>query len=328
MNITFYELTAKDKKWVKAHYPKMKALFNDKHLALSNLPKPDTEVISIHTGCTVTEALLKKMPNLKLIITRTAGVDHIDLTACRRAKVVVANCPGMNAVAVAEFVFGLILDFYRQISESLVIGKRLDFHASDFVGTELAGKTVGIVGTGAIGAHVAQIAKGFGMNVIGFDFHKNQSLVRKLGLQYVSLKALFQKADVISLHIPATPMTQKIINRALLSQVKKQAVLVNTARGSIVDSEALLKTLKAKKMAGYLTDVMDHELELKNGVSSSSSKADRKIITAQKELAKMPNVYITPHMAYASSEASDRILKFSLDTIDKFSKGKKIQSVI
>lgn len=326
MNTTFYELTSDEKTWVKKKYPKLKSNFSNSHVSLKNLPSSNTEIISIHTSCVITEQLLQKMPNLKLIVTRTAGVDHIDLAACRSRKISVVNSPGLNAIAVAEFVYGLLLSFYRQIPNSLQIGKKLDFHSTDFIGTELAGKTIGIVGTGAIGAHVAQIANGFGMEIVAFDFKKNQSLVKKYGLKYISLKSVFERSDVITLHIPATPMTTKIINRVLMAQTKKHPVLINTARGSIVDSEALLKALKNNQLAGYLTDVFDHELDMTS--RKQMSNAEKKVIAAEKILAKLPNVFITPHMAYASSEASERILAHSLEVIDLFGKGKKIDSVV
>ncbi len=326
MNTTYYELPAQDKNWIKKHYPKLAGKFLSGSVSPKNMPSANTEALSIHTGCIITEQVLQQLPNLKLIVTRTVGVDHIDLAACRRAKVTVVNSPGLNAIAVAEFVFGLLLSFCRQIPGSLEIGKRMDFQATDFIGTELAGKTMGIVGTGAIGAHVAQIAKGFGMDVIGFDFKKNPSLVRKVGLRYVNMKSLFARADVITLHVPATPMTQKMVNRTLLSQAKPSTVLINTARGSIVDSEALLKALKSKKLAGYLTDVLDHELEMHT--SKHQSAQNKKLKAVQKELARLVNVFITPHMAYASKEANDRILAHSMDVIDKFSKGKKVPAII
>ena len=327
MQTTFYELTNEEKQWVKKHYPHLKSTFSNKPLSAKNVPSLGTEVVSIHTSCPVAEAVLQKMPSVKLIVTRTTGVDHIDLAACRSRKITVVNCPGLNATAVAEFVFGLLLDFYRQIPDSLTIGKRLDFRSSDFVGMELAGKTIGIVGTGAIGAHVAQIAHGFGMQIVGFDFKKNQTLVKKYGLKYMNMKAIFERSDIISLHIPATPMTAKIINRTLMAQAKKRPVLINTARGSIVDSEALLKALKNKQLSGYLTDVFDHELEIISHNQKTSPQVKR-IIAAEKAMAKMPNVFITPHMAYASKEASARILAHSLEIIDMFGKGKRIQSVI
>lgn len=327
MNTTFYELTAPEKQWVKRKYPKLNSKFLSGSLSVKNLPSASTEILSIHTADIVNEKVLQKLPSLKLIVSRTAGLDHIDLAACRSRKISVVNCPGLNATAVAEFVFGLLLNFYRQIPASLEIGKHLDFRASDFIGTELAGKTIGIIGTGAIGAHVAQIAKGFGMEILGFDFKKNQSLVKKLGMRYVSMKSVFERSDVISLHIPATPMTQKIINRTLMAQAKKQPVLINTARGSIVDSEALLKALQTGRLSGYLTDVFDHELDLKSG-GTAMPKEIKKLMATQKAIAKMPNVFITPHMAYASQEASARILAHSLEVIDLFSRGKKVQSVV
>lgn len=327
MKITFFELSPAEKQWVKKQYPKLSAVFQKGHIALDNLPKPDTEIISIHTGCIISTELLAKLPNLKLIVTRTAGLDHIDLTTCKQKGIVVANCPGLNAIAVAEFVFALYLNFIRQIPTSLEAGKRLDFEGADYVGTEIFGKTIGVIGTGAIGANVARIAKGFGMNILGFDYKKNQQLSRKYGLRYLGLKQLFQKSDIITLHVPATPMTEKMLNRTLLSYAKPGAVIINTARGSIVEPTALIQALKKGKLKGYLADVLDHELQMHRHGGKMNHKLAT-MVKAQRELVKLPNVYITPHMAYASQEASQRILEHSLDNIVKFSRGKKISCVI
>lgn len=327
MKIAFYQLSKSETDWVKSKYPRLKSEFFKNHFALDNLPADGTEIISIHTGCTVSTPELEKMPNLRLIVTRTAGVDHIDLAACKRAGVMVANCPGLNATAVAEFVFSLMLNFIRQVPSSLAAGKRLDFETEDYIGTELYGKTMGIIGTGAIGSHVAQIAKGFGMNLVGFDYKKNAKLTKSTGLKYLSVKQVLQKSDFVTLHIPATPLTEHMFNRSLLSYAKPSTVIINTARGSIVDPRALIQSLKSKKLGGYLADVLDHEMQVHQHGRLPAAKLAA-LVKAQRELVKLPNVMITPHVAYASRESSQRILSHSLEIINKFTQKKKISTVI
>jgi D-lactate dehydrogenase len=327
MNTTFYGLTARQKIWVKQAAPKLGARFKAGSVAIDNLPSSATEILSIHTESHITPAVLANLPNLKLIITRTAGVDHIDLAACRRAKVAVANCAGLNATAVAEFAMGLLLSYLRRLPTALEQGRRLQFGSDQMTGLELAGKTLGVVGTGAIGSNLARIAKGFGMEVVGFDTHKNFSLVKQAGLRYIGLKQLFQRSDIISLHIPGTPLTERIINRTLLSQVKSGAVLLNTARGSIVDAKAVIKALDSGRLQAYLTDVLDKEQYLRHQPRELSPKA-RAVLKLQRELVSHPKVWVTPHVAHDTAEASQQILAHTLSLIELFGKGKKISTII
>jgi D-lactate dehydrogenase len=325
MNTTFYELTAPEKQWVKRKYPKLNSKFLSGSLSVKNLPSASIEILSIHTADIVNEKVLQKLPNLKLIVSRTAGLDHIDLAACRSRKISVVNCPGLNATAVAEFVFGLLLNFYRQIPASLEIGKHLDFRASDFIGTELAGKTIGIIGTGAIGAHVAQIAKGFGMNLIGFDAFKNQDLAKETGLKYVTLMQLVKQSDIMTLHVPAIPSTNKMISAKLLAGFKTGSLLVNASRGAVVDTAAVIKALQSGKLSGFVADVLEVEASPKN--VSKFTPSQKKMWALQKKLANLPNVLLTPHTAHATVESDERLFTHTFETILAFQKGKKISCV-
>lgn len=326
MVVSFYGLTKAQKLWLKQRYPRLVFQAYAGVMTLDNLPSPKTEILSVPSDCHINSLILKQLPNLKLIITRTAGLDHIDLAACHRAKVSVANNPGLNAIAVAEFTMGLVSNYFRQIPDCIAIGGQLKFN-DNLIGRELFGKTIGIVGTGAIGSHVARIAKGFGMELLGYDAKKNLKAVKQLGLRYLGLKQLVQKADVITLHVPATPLTEQMINRTLLTQVKPGAVLVNTARGSVIDVKAVLAALDKGRLGAYLADVVQNEHQLRTHPRRLSPR-DRLVMKLQQQLAKHPKVWLTPHVAHATQESSERILANTAQLIEDFSRGKKIPVVL
>lgn len=327
--IVFYNVSPKEREQIKKFHHPLKADYHTKKLTLNNLPSPETEIISIHVDCKITKEIFDKLPNLKLLVTRTAGSDHIDIKAATKAGVKVANCPGLNAVSVAEFAIGLILNWHRNFGIALQAGKGLHFLGDDVFGRELKGRTLGIVGTGAIGSQVARIAKGFGMNLLGFDAFKNKDLVKETGLKYVSLAQLVKQSDVVTFHVPALPSTNKMVSAKLLAGFKDGALLVNTARGAIVDTAAVLKALhgskSGKKLGGYAADVL--ELESDPKYASRFNPAQKKIWAVQKKLANLPNVLLTPHTAHATVDSDQRIFMHTFETISGFLKGKKISTL-
>ena len=327
MQTTFFGLSKAQKIWLKANFAGLKVRFQTGSLSIDNLPPQGTEIISIHSDSPVTQEILKRLPKLKLIVTRTAGVDHIDLAACHRLNVAVANNAGLNSIAVAEFTFGMLLTYQRHINKGLTVGRQLKFNDESLIGTELFGKTIGIVGTGAIGSHVARIAKGFGMEILGYDTKKNLSNAQRLGMKYLGLKQLVQKADIITLHIPATPLTEQLFNRTLLSHVKPGAVLVNMARGSGGEPKAVLHVLDKGLLSAYLADVVQNEYQFRSGAIHLSTK-DRLILKFQRQLAKHPNTFLTPHIAHATEESSERILRNTAKMIQQFERGKKITVIL
>lgn len=326
MKVVYYGLTSKQKLWLKTNKPKYEWRAMSGVLTLRNLPAPSTEIISIHTDSRINSQVLEHLPKLKLIVTRTAGVDHIDLAACHRHKVAVVNSAGLNSASVAEFTFALLLSYLRNIPQALSDGKKLRTGSEKLSGVELSGKTLGIVGTGAIGLKVAQIGSGFGMNLIGYDAKRNLKAAKKLGLTYLGLKQLLQRSDVISVHVPATPLTEHMFNRALLSQVKAGGILINTARGSVVEPKAVSWALDSKKLSAYLTDVLDKEYQIYT--HGKASPKDRLIIQWQRQLLKNPKVFATPHVAHYTKESELRILEHTTEVISRFIAGKKITAII
>lgn len=223
--------------------------------------------------------------NLKMLSVAFTGVDHIALTACREKNIMVCNAAGYSTNAVAELVFGLAISLIRNIipCDSRC---RSSQTKDGLIGTELYGKTFGIIGTGSIGSRVAQIAKAFGCRVIAYSRTEKQELVQA-GVQFMSLDELLAEADFVSLHVPLTETTKGLINAEKLQLMKRSAVLLNTARGSVVDSKALADALNKGVIAGAGIDVFDIEPPL---------SADEPLCSAK-------NTVVTPHVAFASKEA-------------------------
>lgn len=223
--------------------------------------------------------------NLKMLSVAFTGVDHIALTACREKNIMVCNAAGYSTNAVAELVFGLAISLIRNIipCDSRC---RSSQTKDGLIGTELYGKTFGIIGTGSIGSRVAQIAKAFGCRVIAYSRTEKKELVQA-GVQFMSLDELLAEADFVSLHVPLTETTKGLINAEKLQLMKRSAVLLNTARGPVVDSKALVDALNTGVIAGAGIDVFDIEPPL----------------SADEPLCNAKNTVVTPHVAFASKEA-------------------------
>jgi D-lactate dehydrogenase len=284
----------------------------------------EAEVISIFVTDNVTREIIDSMPKLKLIATRSTGFDHIDLEAAREKGIVVTNVPRYGEQTVAEFTFALLLALSRKIipARASILEGNVDM--AELVGFDLQGKTIGIVGTGRIGQHAITIAKGFGMHVIAYDLYPNQKAGDDLGFTYVTLKELAEQSDIISLHAPATTETHHLVDSAFLASVKSRAVLVNTARGELVDTTALVQALSANKLAGVALDVLEHEELLRIKASDIHEKISPDLAQAIVDIAalkSMENAILTPHVAFNTHEAVDRIRQTTVQNIIDFYKG-------
>lgn len=300
--ISFLEVEPEDESIVREHYPdafvSSSALEEDDNLKACE----DTEVLScmIYSKCNAEN--LAKMPNLKLLCTRSVGYDHIDVEYCKKNGIYVCNVPDYGSHVIAEHVFALLLSKLRHIQEA---DKRVEGGEFDFQGLRgmaLRGKTIGIAGTGKIGRRVAQIAHGFGMNIVASDRCRTIELEDLLGVRYVSLPELFKQSDIITLHIPATKNTEHIVDANALNTMKDGVVIVNTARGSLIDSDALLEGLKSGKVASALLDVLEHEKNFEDN----------------KELIMHPNVLTTPHIAFYADDSMRNMYADCFESIDQW----------
>ncbi|HLC32279.1 MAG TPA: NAD(P)-dependent oxidoreductase [Candidatus Nanoarchaeia archaeon] len=275
--------------------------------------------------------LLKQLPKLKLVTTMSTGYDHIDMAACKKRKVLACNVPSYGENTVAEHAMALLLAISRNIIPSIDRTRKGKFSFEGLRGFDLKGKTIGIIGTGRIGRHMAHYANAFGMNVIAYDLFPNKELAKECGFVYVALSKLLKRSDVLSLHLPETPQTHHIINCKNIRKIKNGCVLINTARGKLVETEALLLGLKNGTFKACGLDVLEEETAIQEEASllhkDFAKKYNVRLLLEEHALQGMDNVLITPHNAFNSDEALQRILDTTLDNILAFLK-KKAQNVV
>jgi D-lactate dehydrogenase len=292
----------------------------------------DAEILSVFTSSSVPSELLAKFPNLKLVATRSTGFNNIDLNFCNKHDISVVNVPAYGERTVAEYAFALLLNVIRKVNvayEDLKSGK---INLEKYRGHDLFGKTIGLIGTGSIGCYTAKIAYGFGMNILTYDPFPKEFLVEQLGVKYVELDELYEKSDIISLHAPSRKENFHMINDEAFAKMKDGVIIVNTARGEIMDTNALYKALLSGKVAGAGLDVLECE-EIIVNESLFLSKIDcvqkeclQKTLINH-ELLDMPNVIVTPHTAFDTVEAIERILQTTIDNINAYLSGNVINKV-
>lgn len=284
----------------------------------------DAEVISTFIYSDLGQETLSQLHSLKLIATRSTGFDHIDTAWCRQQGIHVANVPAYGDNTVAEHVFGLLLAISHNLVEAVDRTRRGDFSMQGLRGFDLKGKTFGVLGTGAIGRNVIEIAKGFHMEVISFDRYPKPELARKLGFRYVPLEELLSQSDIITLHIPSTPETHNFLSDKEFSMMKKGVVIINTARGDLIDIQALLRAITTGKVAAVGLDVLPEEPTIREEAELLRSIAQKKpldVLLAGHILLRLRNVLITPHSAFDTREAVQRILDTTLENISAFIHG-------
>jgi D-lactate dehydrogenase len=265
----------------------------------------DAAIVSTFINTAFPRAVLEQLPSLKLLCTRSVGYDHIDIMTCMERGITVCNVPDYGSHVIAEHVFALLLSTLRHIGEG---EKRVESGTFDYHGLRgmaLRGKTIGIVGTGKIGRKVAQIAHGFGMHMLATDQCRTMELIDLLGVDYVPLETLLQESDIVTLHVPASKETEHMINAKSFTAMKDGVVLVNTARGSLIDSKALLQALKSGKVAWALLDVLEHEQNF------SENEA----------LVKHPRVVATPHIAFYADDSMRNMFLESFACIEQWMSG-------
>jgi len=270
----------------------------------------DFDILSVFVFSKVDRRIIESLPNLRLIVTRSSGFDHIDIQAAGERGIFVSNVPGYGSLPVAEHVFALLLAVMRKVVKADLTVKSSKWFTPGLQGRLINGKTFGVIGTGAIGERVARIARAFGAEVIAYDALKKTTLETEGVLKYVTLEEVLEKSDIISIHIPLTKETYHMINRDSIARMKKGAVLINTSRGQVVDQEALVEALRTGKLSGAGLDVFEKE----------PPDPDDPIL-------KLENVVLTPHIAWDTEEAEDYILNSTMETIIGFANGNPINVV-
>ncbi|MBI5299137.1 MAG: hydroxyacid dehydrogenase [Deltaproteobacteria bacterium] len=220
---------------------------------------PPFDVIVVRSATKVTDKVIEAANNLKLIVRAGVGLDNVNVEAAKKRNIRVENTPHATTITVAEHVFALLLSLARRIPQANASLQRGEWDRKSFQGTELKGKTIGIVGLGRIGQEVAKRAKAFGMRVEAHDQIINPEVADELEIKLKSLEEVVSQSDIISIHLPLTPETRHLFNLNLLKKMKKGAYLINAARGGIVDEEALVEILQSGHLAGAAIDVFEKE---------------------------------------------------------------------
>jgi D-3-phosphoglycerate dehydrogenase len=251
----------------------------------------------------ITREIIENAKYLKIIARRGVGYERIDLEAATRRGIFVTNTPGVNAQSVAEFTIGLVLSLCRRISQTNSLFKSGSIkwvERKKYIGMELDGKTIGIIGFGNIGRRVAKIAKGIGMNVLVFDPYIDNRVAEDMGVKIVCLDDLLKESDVVTIHVPLTEETRGMIGYRELSLLKKNSIIVNTSRGGIVDEDALYRCLVDGRIAGACLDVFEEEPP-----------------DFAKPLYRLENVIVTPHIAGTTSESRRRGTELVIEQVRK-----------
>jgi len=321
MKYAFFDLEPWEKEYFQNEIKDNELVFFDGALD-ENTPGLDTfnvVITFIHTQ--FNKELLDKMPNLKFISTMSTGFDHIDTDECKNRNIIVSNVPTYGETIVAEHTFALLLAISRRIPESLERVKEGNFMPSGLTGFELRGKTIGVIGVGSIGSNVIRIARGFGMNAIVYKRTPDYALEKELGCKFVELTVLYQQSDIVSLHIPYSKETHHYVGEEQFNQMKDGIIIINTARGALIDSMALLKALESGKVKAAGLDVLEEEPlleEEKDLLSQSFDKDKLMTILEGHMLVNHPNVLVTPHNAFNSTEALHKIVETTHQNLTGF----------
>jgi D-lactate dehydrogenase len=329
MKLAFFGLEPWEKEVLRKAFPKDKLYFSTKKLTNKDLNTiKDVEVLTVFVNSKINQKVISSLPKLKYVATMSTGYDHLDLDVLDGRGIKASNVPFYGENTVAEHTFALILGLSRNLVYNVDQSRAGRFRFGGLRGFDLKGKTLGVVGGGSIGQHVAQIAKGFEMRVLVFDIHKNPKLAKKVGFRYATLDSLLRTSNIVSLHLPYNKHTHHLIDNSKIKLMPKGSYLINTSRGGIIDTVALLKGLKSGQLAGAGLDVLEDECLLGKATKRRDVKeCDYAIYKQDQALMKLPNVLVTPHSAFNTKEAILRILNTTIKNIKSYKKGRIINKV-
>lgn len=306
-DIPYFDLSSLEKKVSLFLSPKNHRL-NQRELISLIKGKNFTAILSMLTDKINEKVLRAAGPELKIIANFAVGYDNIDIEACTKRRIWVTNTPDVLNEAVAEHSFSLLLASARKIVEADQFIRQKKFHGFEptlFLGGQIQGKTLGIIGLGRIGSKLSEIAHGFKMRVVYFDVHRQKKLEQKLKIKYYPLNFIIKNSDFLSLHVPLLPATHHLIGKKELKLMKNNCILINTARGPVIDEKALVWALKKGEIAAAGLDVFEKEPKLTTG------------------LTQIKNVVLTPHIASATIEARVKMAKIAINNILNVLEGKK-----
>lgn len=281
------------------------------------------DVVSVFVYSKLDKKVLDQLPNLKMVATRSTGIDHIDSQECKKRKIEVFNVPSYGENTVAEYTIALLLAVAKRIVPAHQSVEEGEFSPEGLTGIDIFGKTLGIVGVGRIGQNVIKIAKGLGMKIIAVERRPDPVLAKKLGFKYVSFDECLKQCDVLTFHVPAIPETRHMLNMKNIKLMKPGSILINTSRGKVVKTEAIIYGLANGILWGAGLDVTEDE-ELVESVAMVSStrptKDDLQEVLSYHLLRDRDDVVFTPHNAFNTKEAIGGIIKTTVENINTFCK--------
>ncbi|MBI4733804.1 MAG: hydroxyacid dehydrogenase [Rubrobacteridae bacterium] len=318
--VAFFEVESWEETYIKDKLDKLiDFTFFQDPLTTENIDlAQEFEVISPFIYSEVNREVIESLPALRMIATRSTGFDHIDVAFCEEKDIVVSNVPSYGENTVAEHTFALILALSRKILPSVERTRRGNFDLEGLFGIELKDKTLGVVGAGHIGQHVIRIARGVQMNIIVYDVKQDELLAKNLGFRYASLDELLRTSDIVTLHAPYNPRTHHMINKRNIDMLKPGAILINTSRGGLIETSALIEALLGGALSGVGLDVLEEEGLIKEERQLLSHEYEREKLRIALEthlLLFRDDVIITPHNGFNSIEAVRRILDTTISNI-------------
>ncbi len=315
--IVFFEIEEWEIKHIQHNFPDTELVFRSQKVQDETTADTfDASVISTFIYSKLNRESLQKFSNLKLIVTRSTGYDHIDLAYCKEKGISVVNVPSYGASSVAEQTFALILSISRKLLETIERSRRGDFSLEGLRGFDLNGKTLGVIGEGEIGKKVIEIALCFGMHVLVYTPHPGAERER---LHYVPLDELLAQSHIVTLHVPYNPQTHHLINRDNIKKFKKGSILINTARGPLVETQAILDGLESHILQAAGLDVLEEECSLKEErellTDDFLKSCDIKTQLLNHVLLTREDVFFTAHNAFNTDDALLHILETTMENI-------------
>jgi D-lactate dehydrogenase len=318
--IVFFEIDDWEKEHLQQAFSDSTLLFTPKKVQEETTSDVfDASIISTFIYSSLTREVLEKFPNLKLIVTRSTGYDHIDFSYCKEKGIVVTNVPSYGAASVAEQTIALILALSRKLIPTIERSRRGNFELEGLRGFDLNGKTLGVIGAGKIGQKVIDVALCFGMKILIYTTHGGED---KENLRYVAFDELLANSDIVTLHVPYSKETHHIINRENIKKFKKGSLLINTARGQLVETQAILDGLEGGYLQAVGLDVLEEECSLKEErellTDEFLNSCDLKTQLLNHVLLEREDVLFTSHNAFNTNEALTQILETTEENITGF----------
>ena len=302
----------------------------DKNTELTDKQYEETVVLSIFINSNITNEVISKFKNLMVVSTRSTGYNHIDIEACKKRNIAVINVEDYGKTSVAQYTIGVMITLVRNILTANEDVKKQIYNKNHYCGKDLSGMNLGVIGTGAIGENVCIIAKSLGMNILACDCVKNEKL--KQYVNYCDFDNLLKNSDIITLHIPYSQNTYHLIGKNEFEKMKNGVYIINTARGELIDIEALYEALENKKVKGTALDVLECE-----NLNYSNNDFVKQLQVAEntclkynmisRKLAEQSNVIITPHIAYNTIDSVNKILDTTFKSIKDYFKGRNTNLV-